>query len=47
LGYTFIASGVVWFIIKMVFGIRLADEEQMVGADAAEIGITAYPEFSK
>lgn len=47
LGYTFIASGVVWFIIKMVFGIRLSDEEQMVGADAAEIGITAYPEFSK
>jgi Amt family ammonium transporter len=47
LGYTFIASGVVWFIIKMVFGIRLSDEEQMVGANAAEIGITAYPEFSK
>ena len=47
LGYTFIASLVVWFIIKMVFGIRLSDEEQMVGADAAEIGITAYPEFSK
>ena len=47
LGYTFVASLVVWFIIKMVFGIRLSDEEQMVGADAAEIGITAYPEFSK
>ena len=47
LGYTFIASLVVWFIIKMVLGIRLSDEEQMVGADAAEIGITAYPEFSK
>ena len=47
LGYTFIASLVVWFIIKMVFGIRLSDEEQTVGADAAEIGITAYPEFSK
>ena len=47
LGYTFIASLVVWFIIKMVFGIRLSDEEQMMGADAAEIGITAYPEFSK
>ena len=47
LGYTFIASLVVWFIIKMVFGIRLSDEEQTVGADAAEIGITAYIEFSK
>ncbi|MEC7554456.1 MAG: ammonium transporter [Pseudomonadota bacterium] len=47
LGYTFIASLVVWFIIKMVFGIRLSDEEQTVGADAAEIGITAYPVLSK
>lgn len=47
LGYTFVVSLIVWFIIKMVFGIRLSDEEQMVGADAAEIGITAYPEFSK
>ena len=24
-----------------------ADEDQMVGADSAEIGIAAYPEFSK
>ena len=47
LGFTFIASLVVWFIIKMVFGIRLSDDEQTMGADAAEIGITAYPEFSK
>jgi ammonia channel protein AmtB len=31
----------------MLFGIRLSDEDQMVGADSAEIGIAAYPEFSK
>ena len=47
LGFTFAAALVVWFIIKMVFGIRLSDEEQMTGADSAEIGIAAYPEFSK
>ena len=47
LGFTFAAALVVWFIIKMVFGIRLSDEEQMKGADSAEIGIAAYPEFSK
>ncbi len=47
LGFTFAAALVVWFIIKMVFGIRLSDEEQVVGADSAEIGIAAYPEFSK
>ena len=47
LGFTFAAALVVWFIIKMLFGIRLSDEEQMMGADSAEIGIAAYPEFSK
>ena len=47
LGFTFAAALVVWFIIKMLFGIRLSDEDQMVGADSAEIGIAAYPEFLK
>jgi len=47
LGFTFAAALVVWFIIKMMFDIRLSDEEQMIGADGAEIGIAAYPEFSK
>ena len=47
LGFTFAAALVVWFIIKLLFGIRLSDEDQMVGADSAEIGIAAYPEFSK
>lgn len=47
LGFTFVAALVVWFVIKMIFGIRLSDEDQQVGADVAEIGIVAYPEFSK
>ena len=47
MGFTFAAALVVWFIIKMLFGIRLSDADQMVGADSAEIGIAAYPEFSK
>ncbi|MDG1704561.1 MAG: ammonium transporter [Pseudomonadales bacterium] len=47
LGFTFAAALVVWFVIKTIFGIRLSDEDQMVGADVAEIGIVAYPEFSK
>ena len=47
LGFTFAAALVVLFVIKMIFGIRLSEEDQMVGADAAEIGIVAYPEFSK
>ena len=47
LGFTFVAALVVWFVIKMIFGIRLSDEDQQVGAAVAEIGIVAYPEFSK
>ena len=47
LGFTFVAALVVWFVIKIVIGIRLSDEDQQVGADVAEIGIVAYPEFSK
>ena len=47
LGFTFVAALVVWFVIKLVIGIRLSDEDQQVGADVAEIGIVAYPEFSK
>ena len=46
LGFTF-AAALVCVVIKMIFGIRLSEEDQMVGADAAEIGIVAYPEFSK
>jgi Amt family ammonium transporter len=47
LGFTFAAALVVWFVIKLIVGLRLSDEDQLVGADSAEIGIAAYPEFSK
>ena len=46
-GFTFIAALVVWFIIKLVIGIRLSEEDELIGADKAEIGIVAYPEFNK
>ena len=46
-GFTFVAALVVWFIIKLAIGIRLSEEDELVGADKAEIGIVAYPEFNK
>ena len=46
-GFTFIVSLIVWFIIKMIFGIRVSEEEELAGLDSSEVGITAYPEFSK
>lgn len=47
LGFTFVAALVVWFVIKLIMGIRLSEEDELIGADKAEIGIVAYPEFSK
>ena len=46
-GFTFVAALVVWFVIKLIMGIRLSEEDELIGADKAEIGIVAYPEFSK
>ena len=45
--FTFIVSAVVWFILKMVMGIRVSEEEEITGLDMAELGMEAYPEFSK
>lgn len=43
--WVFLASLIVWGIIKMVMGIRISEEEEMQGADISECGLEAYPEF--
>ncbi|WP_147110196.1 ammonium transporter [Tateyamaria sp. syn59] len=45
--FTFVASLVVWFILKAVMGIRVGEEEEIAGLDMSEMGMEAYPEFSK
>ncbi|WP_343080649.1 ammonium transporter [Ostreiculturibacter nitratireducens] len=45
--FVFIVSAVVWFILKAVMGIRVSEEEEINGLDMAELGMEAYPEFSK
>ncbi|MAZ87195.1 MAG: ammonium transporter [Cellvibrionaceae bacterium] len=44
--WVFVASLVVWGIIKAVMGIRVTDEEEFNGVDIAECGMEAYPEFT-
>ena len=44
--WVFVASGVVWFALKTVMGIRVTEEEEDAGSDLTECGIEAYPEFS-
>ncbi len=43
--FTFVASGVFWFILKAAMGIRVSDEEEALGLDKVEVGVEAYPEF--
>ena len=45
--WTFVASLIAWSIIKAVIGIRISEEEELVGSDVTDIGIEAYPEFTK
>ncbi len=43
--FTFIASIIVWFIIKAVFGLRVSRDEELEGLDIGEHGNEAYPNF--
>ncbi|MGI9340403.1 MAG: ammonium transporter [Psychrobacter sp.] len=43
--WVFVASLIVWVIIKAVIGIRISEEDEYEGADIAECGMEAYPEF--
>jgi len=47
LGFTFGASLIVWFVIKMAMGIRIGEEEETLGSDMTDIGVEAYPEFTR
>jgi Amt family ammonium transporter len=44
-GWVFIASLIVWGILKAVMGIRVDEELEYEGLDLAECGMEAYPEF--
>ncbi|NYS61182.1 ammonium transporter [Vreelandella salicampi] len=43
--WVFIASLIVWLIIKAIMGVRVSEEEEYEGVDIAECGLEAYPEF--
>ncbi|CAA0103038.1 Ammonia channel [Zhongshania aliphaticivorans] len=44
--WTFVASLVIWGILKVVMGLRVSDEEEYEGVDLSECGMEAYPEFT-
>jgi Amt family ammonium transporter len=45
--FTFVVSGVVWLILKATMGIRVSEEAEIMGLDMAELGMEAYPEFTR
>jgi Amt family ammonium transporter len=44
--WVFVASLIVWLVIKSIMGIRVSAEEEYEGVDIAECGLEAYPEFT-
>ena len=42
-----VVSAIVWLILKYTIGIRVDEEAEINGLDMAELGMEAYPEFSR
>ena len=43
--WAFLVSLAVWFVLKLIMGIRVSEEEEYEGVDLGECGLEAYPEF--
>jgi Amt family ammonium transporter len=43
--FVFTVSFALWLVLKIVIGIRLKPEAEVVGGDLSELGAPAYPEF--
>jgi len=44
--FTFVASYILWMVLKGTMGIRVSEEAEIEGLDKSELGMEAYPEFS-
>ena len=42
-----VASAIVWLILNSLMGIRVSEEDEVAGLDQSELGMDAYPDFSK
>ena len=45
--FVFVASMIVWLVLKAAGGIRVSEEAEIAGLDVAEMGMEAYPEFAR
>jgi Amt family ammonium transporter len=45
--FTVVTTSALWFALRATVGIRVGQEEEIIGLDQSELGMDAYPEFSK
>lgn len=45
--FAFVTSLIIWFVIKMVIGIRATKDDEEYGLDMSELGTMSYPDFTK
>ena len=45
--FIFILSLVIWYVLDLIMGIRVSEEDEITGLDSTELGMDAYPDFSK
>jgi Amt family ammonium transporter len=46
-GFTFVASLVLWYVLKLAGGIRVSRDEEIMGLDVGEHGNEAYADFQE
>ena len=45
--FIFVLSLVIWYVLDLIMGIRVSEEDELTGLDSTELGMDAYPDFSK
>jgi Amt family ammonium transporter len=45
--FTFVISYIAWSVLNMIIGVRVSEESEILGLDKSELGLDAYPEFTK
>ncbi len=46
-GFVIVTSAVAWIVLKAIMGIRVEEEAEITGLDKTELGMEAYPDFTK
>ena len=45
--FVVVTSTIAWVLLKLTVGIRVSEEDEMMGLDQSELGMEAYPEFGR